>query len=91
MRHKWGSVEVKRPWMNVYVSFNRGDEVAMKMIAQWFGMSYEEFLKIVPPMGVTYTESTHPYTCRIDPTCVNLEWDTPQDYQYHKMWVHGNA
>lgn len=48
MKSKWGSVEVERPNKDVKVSFTRGDEAAMRMIAKWFGMSYEEFLKIIP-------------------------------------------
>ena len=50
MKSTWGSVSVKRDGKPVVsVSFNRGDEVAMRMVAVWFNMSYEDFLKLVPP------------------------------------------
>ena len=53
MKHRWGTVTVKRsktPY--VEVSFNRGDETAMRMIARWFGLTYNEFLKLVSNKGI---------------------------------------
>lgn len=48
VKSKWGSVEVQRPNSDVYVSFNRGDRVAMEMIARWFGVTYDRFLRLIP-------------------------------------------
>ncbi len=48
MKTRWGNVIEERPKEpEVLVSFNRGDEVAMNMIARWFGLSIKEFKKLI--------------------------------------------
>ena len=49
MKHRWGNVIQERDKQpEVEVSFNRGDEVAIRMIARWFGMTVKQFRKIIP-------------------------------------------
>lgn len=49
MKHRWGNIEEERDKKpQVEVSFNRNDEVAIRMIARWFGMTVQQFKRIIP-------------------------------------------
>lgn len=52
MNHQWGNVvEPRDKKPEVKVSFNRGDKVAIQMVARWFGLSIKDFEKIIPGKG----------------------------------------
>lgn len=49
MKSRWGNVIEERPKEpEVKVSFNHGDEAAMRMIARWFGLTVAQFKKLIP-------------------------------------------